>query len=872
MVVDAVRNEASSHSSGAPAARTGSPGDAGATCKNCHAGPTPIVESGWITSNIPSAGYTGGQTYTITATITRSGHSKFGFEVSPQNPTGTLLGTLITTNTTETQLVGTSKYITHKTAGTAGANARTWTFNWTAPVAGTGNVTFYGAFLATNSGNNSSGDTTFTSTLLVSECTPPAQPGTISGNAVICTSSSSTLTYSVLPVAGATSYNWTFPAGWTVLTTQSNSMDVLAGTTGGAISVTASNSCGTSASSALVVTLDQLSVSATSTIVSCNGGTNGTATATPSAGVAPYTYSWTGGGNAAINYNLAAGTYTATVTDAIGCTNIASTTITEPLQIVLNTTSTNAYCGNSNGSVTVFASGGTPGYAYSWSPGNAMTATMTNISSGNYTVTVTDVNGCMESANVAVANVSGPTATISSSTNVSCNGGTDGSATVTLTGGSAPFTYLWTGGGGTGATANNLSAGNYSVTVTDANGCLATSIVTISEPLPISLITASTDAACSQSNGSASVIVSGGTAGYIYSWNSSPVQTTDTAINLSAGYYTVTVTDAHGCSASVSVGVSNSTGPIVGIGTIINVSCFGGSDGSLFITVGNNANYTYLWLPFGGNDTIATNLSVGTYSVTVTDSLGCRTVITADISEPPLLVADAGFDISICDGAGPVIGGAIPAIGGTFPYFYSWSPAGDLNSANLPNPVATPSQTTIFTLTVTDAHGCISTSDVTVTVNPLPVVPVISINNDVLYSTPAGYYQWYLNGTIINGATSQSYAPLQNGNYTVVISDSNSCEATSTPYSYNSAGIEEGVISSDISIYPNPVGDEFTVLFLKITTGEIEIVNALGEMVYSDVLNNKQKTINCKSFPAGIYFLKISANEKSFTKLLVKQF
>src|SRR5689334_5092300 len=117
IVFDAVHNNAESHTSGAPASRTGSPGDGGATCKNCHAGPNPTTEAGLITSNIPPDGYTPGQTYTITATVTRSGHTKFGFEISPQNIAGTKLGTLIVTNSTEMQLVGTGKYITHKTNG-----------------------------------------------------------------------------------------------------------------------------------------------------------------------------------------------------------------------------------------------------------------------------------------------------------------------------------------------------------------------------------------------------------------------------------------------------------------------------------------------------------------------------------------------------------------------------------------------------------------------------------------------------------------------------------------------------------------------------------------------------------------------------------
>ncbi|MDF2436379.1 MAG: hypothetical protein K0Q95_755 [Bacteroidota bacterium] len=166
---DALTQDADSNTSAAPAGRTGSPGD-GLTCTSCHAG-TATTSAGLITSNIPVSGYTPGQTYTITASITQAGKTKFGFQVSPQNVAGTKLGTLLVTNTTLTQLVGTGgKYITHKTAGTSfPSGTATWSFDWTAPVAGTGNVTFYGAFNITNSSNTNSGDIIKLSTLQVTE-------------------------------------------------------------------------------------------------------------------------------------------------------------------------------------------------------------------------------------------------------------------------------------------------------------------------------------------------------------------------------------------------------------------------------------------------------------------------------------------------------------------------------------------------------------------------------------------------------------------------------------------------------------------------------------------------------------------------------
>jgi len=159
------------HSSGALPGYCGDPAGGNKTCNasGCHTGPAATSQTGWITSNIPGTGYVPGTTYTIIATATRAGHSKFGFQISPQNGTGTYMGTLVNTSA-QTQLTGTGvKYITHTSSGTSGSGSKTWTFNWTAPTAGSGSVTFYGAFNVTNANNNTLGDTVYTSSLIVPE-------------------------------------------------------------------------------------------------------------------------------------------------------------------------------------------------------------------------------------------------------------------------------------------------------------------------------------------------------------------------------------------------------------------------------------------------------------------------------------------------------------------------------------------------------------------------------------------------------------------------------------------------------------------------------------------------------------------------------
>lgn len=163
-----VFNHFEKYGSGSPAGYSGDPASSFQTCTSCHSGPSAINQTGWITSNVPVNGYIPGTSYTITATATRPGHSRFGFQISPQNPAGTLLGSMANL-TAQTQINGAGKYITHTSSGTTGSGSKTWSFTWTAPPAGSGTVTFYGAFNVTNNQSNSSGDTIFTSTLAVNE-------------------------------------------------------------------------------------------------------------------------------------------------------------------------------------------------------------------------------------------------------------------------------------------------------------------------------------------------------------------------------------------------------------------------------------------------------------------------------------------------------------------------------------------------------------------------------------------------------------------------------------------------------------------------------------------------------------------------------
>ncbi len=447
--------QAHTNTSGGPSGLTGSPGD-GATCTNCHSGPTPIPVSGWITSNIPAGGYTPGTTYTITATATRNNHSKFGFEVSPQNVAGTKKGTLILTNTTQTQLVGSGAYITHTSSGVSGTNTKSWSFNWTAPVAGTGAVNFYGAFNVTNNSGTSLGDTMFLSTLPVVECATPATPTAIAGNTTIC--SGTVNTYSITAVSGATSYTWTLPSGWSGTST-TTSISTTAGTTGGTISVVANSSCGSSVAKTLSVTVNAKPTITASSATICAGQS---ASLTASGGT---TYSWSTGStaNPVSVTPTSASTYSVTGT-ALGCTASATAkiSISSTLGITVNS---KTICAGQTASLT--ANGGT---TYSWSTGstsNPLSVTVTSPST--YTVTGTS-GGCTGSA---VATVSVNTV----NTNVTVSG-------IMLTAVATNSTYQWVDcnngnnpiAGQTSQSYTPTANGNYAVIVTDnTTSCSGTS-------------------------------------------------------------------------------------------------------------------------------------------------------------------------------------------------------------------------------------------------------------------------------------------------------------------------------------------------------------------------------------------------------------
>jgi len=468
-----------------------------------------------------------------------------------------------------------------------------------------------------------------------------------------------------------------------------------------------------------------------STGVTCFGDCDGTATVyvTPASGNPPYTYAWNDPPPVETDSfadSLCAGPYIVVVTDNIGCIVTASTTVTTPPQLVMNLSGKNITCnGACDGEVYTVPSGGVGALSHIWTPGGATTDTVVGLCAAKYIDTITDITGCIVVDSITLTEPAVLGVSITDSTNISCNGVCDGTATVTVTGGTPPYTYVWTNGD-SDTLADSLCAGiPIKVVVTDSNNCSDSVIVTLSEPAVLTAtITDSTNLLCNAiCTGDATVTAAGGTAPYTYDWVSAGSQTDTIATGLCAGLDTVVVTDTMGCVDTATVALSEPAVLVVSITDSVKISCNGICDGSLTGTpVGGTAPYTYAWntTPVQ-TDSIATGLCGGFVdTLIVIDSLACTDTIVDTLMQPGILSVNIIDSTNIscfnfCDGtatAGPTGGAPI--------FTYSWS-NGDTDSI-----ADSLCAGTIDTVIITDGGGCVDTAYVTLSE---PAVLTVSITD-----------------------------------------------------------------------------------------------------------------------------------------------
>jgi hypothetical protein len=861
------------------AGRTGSPGET--NCTNCHNTYTNNSGGGSITIQSPGMtgnAYSPGQVYNMSVTVSKSGVSLFGVGIEALTTANANGGTLAITDAASTgtknaTVSGVSRTnIVHKLNGGIGTGSKVFNFKWTAPAAGTGNITFYFSGIAGNGNGSDNGDYVYTASKVFTESTTssctsaPAQPGSIAGNSTTCSGSS--VTYSVAQVSDATTYIWTLPSGWTGSST-SNSITTIAGSSSGTISVVAGNGCGNSPATTLPVTITTLSatITANGNTLQSSGGTsyewylNGVFIT----GAVNSSYTPTQSGNyVVVVYNngchASSAPYPFTVTT---CTSAP----TQPGNITGNSTTC---VGDSVAYSVTPVSGAT---SYTWSLPNGWTGTSTtnsiNIRAGSSSgsISVVAVNTCGNSPAATLA-VTIPTIT----------------ATITANGNilqsSVGTSYEWYRNGNliSGATSSTYTAtqdGSYTVVVY-SNGCHATSSPYIysttsctSAPVQPGSITGNSSI-CSGSSITYSVAAVSGAVAYTWTlpsgWTGTSTSTSITVI-VGGASGTVSVVAANGCGNSpasvLPVTISNMTATITASGNILQASA--GTSFEWYF----NGN-----LISGANSSTYTATQSGSYTVTVHDN-GCQA------SSAPYI-----FSTSSCSSVPPqpvsVNGNSNPCSGSTETYSvtpvngamsYSWIlPLGWTGNSTSENITVT-AGTNPGSIYIIAVNACGISPALAYPVSVVHVIAAITYNNHVLSASQGTSYQWYLDGNIIPGATNSSYTPLQVGDYSVEIFDNN-CSGISAPYYVGSVGINDlEKRQYQISSFPNPASDKITIdAPEELRNSDLVIYNVSGQIVYQIILQSGKNIIDVSGFSEGIYSaIAIKENYKSVIHILISR-
>jgi gliding motility-associated-like protein len=583
-----------------------------------------------------------------------------------------------------------------------------------------------------------------------------------------------------------------------------------------AVTITDVNGC-TATSTTWVGQPGPLAAYASQRDVTCFNGTTGGQVSVVSGGLTPLSYTWTrdgatvGGNTATINPALT-GAYAVTVTDVNGCTATSTTWVGQPGPLAAYASQRDVTCfnGTTGGQVSVVSGGLTP-LSYTWTRDGATvggnTATINPALTGAYAVTVTDVNGCTATSTTWVGQP-GPLAAYASQRDVICFNGTTGGQVSVVSGGLTPLSYTWTRDGatvgGNTATINPALTGAYAVTVTDVNGCTATSTTWVGQPGPMAAYASQKDVNCFNSTTGGQVSVqSGGTAPFTYNWENGGVvvpntTTLATILNALTGAYAVTVTDINGCTATATTWVGQ-PGPLVAYAAQKDVNCFNGTiGGQVSVISSGTAPFTYNWENGGvvvpNTTTLATipNALTGTYAVTITDANGCKVSTTTYVGQPgPLVAYAAQKDVNCFNGT---IGGQVSVISsGTAPFTYNWENGGVVvpnttTLATIPNAL-----TGTYAVTITDANGC-KVSTTTYVGQPGPLSAYTSQKDVTCFNGTTGgevsvqatgvgtlSYAWTRDNSPVAGNTATLTNALT-GTYNVIVTDANGCKATATTW------------------------------------------------------------------------------------------
>ena len=576
------------------------------------------------------------------------------------------------------------------------------------------------------------------------------------------------------------------------------------------------------------------------------------------------------------------GNYQVTITDSNGCVFDTNVDVFQPNDLLVNTIDySQVGCfGGANGNALVSISGGRTPYSYQWGGlANFQTTAMANnLAIGNYSITISDTNGCSLDTVVTITQPNDPLSLSGLKTDVNCYNDSTGSITINPSGGTTPYSYQWTANAGNNMTnmAQNLATGTYSVLVIDSNGCQRDTSIILDQPLaPLSLISTTIDALCAgDSNGSIQVTPSGGTMPFSLQWDSvTGNQTLAHVQNLKVGTYTLTLSDLNGCNFDTSFIVQEPQ-PLV-FGSIITdeVKCKGGNDGSASVLLsGGTTPYNYLWDVNAGFQTNPTAyaLGYGSYAISITDLNGCLLDSVVVINEPTdsLRLNTVMIPVNCHNGTD---GSATATVtGGTNPYTVDWG----INSGNQTGLNASNLSSGTYQVIATDSNGCLDTNQVIVTQPNAPISLTTSINPVSCNSFSDGSvsvvmtggtspctYQW---DVLAGNQTTQMAANLTSGSYAVTVTDINGCMDSSQvqlteplPISIYVSPDDTVCTEANFNVFVNAVGGNGVYTYLwnnGLTNRGLHTVRTKNSNVYTISVTDQN---NC---PGALDSIQITIN------------
>lgn len=618
-----------------------------------------------------------------------------------------------------------------------------------------------------------------------------------------------------------------------------------------------------------------ISVTATTSNITCNGANDGSANISATGGTGTFTYSMDGTNFQSANAftGLSAGTYSITVKDANECTTSISLNITEPDALVLNFEAVDITCNGANdGQIAGFTTGGTSPYQYSIDGTNFQTGVFSGLNPGNYTLTVKDATGCTTSSNVVINEPAILSASTNSVTNVSCNGANNGSALLSVTGGSTPYNYSLDGNAyNASVDLSSLAPGNYTVYVLDANNCETTTTFSITEPSAISVSAVPTSVQCNGgTDGSISIAASGGTGNFSYSIDGTNFQSSNEFSGLQAGDYTLSVKDQNNCVVTATTTIAEPSAIVATI-TTSNVLCNGGNNGSLTVSASGGTG-TLMYSIDGTvyqSGSVFSNLSASSYTIFIKDVNDCVTSVSSSITEPIAITTNASVTNVLCNGEsdGSI---TVTPTGGTGTFEYSIDGTNFQTSSTFTNLSAGN-----YSVIVRDANACTASVNATISEpSALSVSASLTDDNTINASATGGTapYQYSIDGT--NFQSSATFSGLTNGQYTITVLDSNGCTA-STNTTLVVTGFENEPTTQIVQVYPNPSQD--FVIVKGLAHGDlIRLLNTNGEELKSIEHNNNssEHRLDIQNTVQGIYLISVldkNGSRKTTRKLIIER-